>query len=405
LESTRRRHAAHYLAAAEEAYPALLGPEVGTWLARLEADHDNMRAALAWAIEQKQADTALRLAAALHRFWHIHGRVREGRRWLEAALALLQCVTAAVRAEALLAAGDLASNDGDYGQARALLEESVALRRRAGDIGPLPAALFTLGWAVLGQGEYDRAAALFAESLELAEMTGDRLGQAVALNGLGSLARRRGELDRARAHYEASLARCRAVGFTWGLSILANNAGVLALAQGDYRRARGLFEEALARRHALGLASGHVDPLAGLGRVALSLGEPAEAGRWHRKALALSWELGNQGGIARGLEELAEVLLAQGQPARAARLWGAMEALREAVGMPLPPDERRRHEELVATARADMDEASWAEAWAEGRAPPLEQVVAEALVAPCDPAPADAVSPERSGPPGPGTSS
>ena len=192
LESTRRRHAAHYLAVAEEAYPELLGPEVGTWLARLEADHDNMRAALAWALKQEQADTALRLAAALHLFWHIHGRLREGRRWLEAALALSQCVTATVRAEALLAAGNLASNDGDVGRARALLEESVALRRRAGDPRALPAALYTLGWTVLEQGEYDRAAALFAECLELAGTTGDRLRQAFALNGLGSLARRRG---------------------------------------------------------------------------------------------------------------------------------------------------------------------------------------------------------------------
>ena len=100
-ETVLRRHADYFLALAEEARPGLRGPEVGEWSGRLETEHDNMRAALSFALESEEAGLALRLAAALGTFWYMHSHSDEGRKWLEAALARDKGAPAALRISAL----------------------------------------------------------------------------------------------------------------------------------------------------------------------------------------------------------------------------------------------------------------------------------------------------------------
>jgi len=188
-EALRRRHAAHYLAVAKRAEPALTGAEQGTWLARLEGEHDNLRAALQWSRDSGESALGLRLAGALWRFWYVRGHLSEGRAWLDGLLALTtsdrEPDVAAIRAKALTGAGVLANIQGDYDRATVLCEESLTLYRRLDDTRGPAVALNILGNLAMNQGAYARAVALSEESLALYRTLGDKRGMAVALNNLG----------------------------------------------------------------------------------------------------------------------------------------------------------------------------------------------------------------------------
>jgi predicted ATPase len=140
METTRAAHAAYYLRLAEEADVWLWGPQLHTWLERLEREHDNLRAALGWGLSQGEGEEAeqrkevvLRLAGALHRFWFSHGYGSEGLTYLERAVAASVGVATARRAKALVVAADLASGQGDFERGEALAEEALVLYRAVGD--------------------------------------------------------------------------------------------------------------------------------------------------------------------------------------------------------------------------------------------------------------------------------
>jgi tetratricopeptide (TPR) repeat protein len=343
-ESSRHLHARHYLALAEAAEPALTGPQQALWLARLEQEHDNMRAALQWLLDRGEAETAIRLSGALGRFWYVHGHPSEGRRWLEGALAQSHLhagvqLPAAVRSKALNGAGALAWMQGDYVQATTFFTESLALRRELGDKQGIASSLGNLGLVALRQGEYERAEALLTENLALYRELGHQRGIARALNNLGVVTQHRGNYDRATAFLEESMALQRGLGDKGGIASSLANLGEIARYQGDYARATALYEE----------------------------------------SLALYRELGDRNRIVDCLEGLAVVAGAKEQAARAARLFGAAEALRESIGMPVSPADRASYNRNVGAVRTQMDAGILAEAWAAGRAMSLEQVITEAL--------------------------
>ena len=178
-------HAAFYLALAERAEPELTGPTQVNWLTQLEVEHDNLRAALGWAIEQRPPTAiGIRLAGSLWRFWWMHGHYHEGRDWLEALVA--QGVgSEAERAKALYGAGSLATEQGDYERAVALLEAALAAARLAQDTAVAALALTDLGSIARQQGTYGRATELHGEALALRREDGDRRGIAVSLANLG----------------------------------------------------------------------------------------------------------------------------------------------------------------------------------------------------------------------------
>jgi predicted ATPase/class 3 adenylate cyclase/Tfp pilus assembly protein PilF len=343
-ESSRHLHAWHYLALAEAAEPALTGPQQALWLARLEQEHDNMRAALQWLLDRGEAETAIRLSGALGRFWYVHGHPSEGRRWLEGALAQSHLhagvqLPAAVRSKALNGAGALAWMQGDYVQATTFFTESLALRRELGDKQGIASSLGNLGLVALRQGEYERAEALLTENLALYRELGHQRGIARALNNLGVVTQHQGNYDRATAFLEESMALQRGLGDKGGIASSLANLGEIARYQGDYARATALYEE----------------------------------------SLALYRELGDRNRIVDCLEGLAVVAGAKEQAARAARLFGAAEALRESIGMPVSPADRASYNRNVGAVRTQMDAGILAEAWAAGRAMSLEQVITEAL--------------------------
>jgi predicted ATPase/DNA-binding SARP family transcriptional activator/class 3 adenylate cyclase len=381
-EAVQRRHRHWFLALAEAAAPELLGTEQVAWLERLEADHDNFRTALERS-GQHEPEGALRLAGALWHFWMVRGYLGEERERLGAALQaaegheeLRRSVT---RARALDGAGVLANLQGDYTEARPLLEESLAIFREQGDKQGIALCLSHLGFTAYQQGDYSEARSLLEESLATLSELGDKGDIAFSLMHLGSVAYEQGDYAEAHSLYEEGLTISRDGGNKWGIALSVSGLGLIAYEQGDYAKARSLFEESLTIRRELGYTWGIAFSLNHLGLLACVQGDYAGAGSLFEESLAIYRDLGNKQGIAESLESLAR-LAAQGREwERAVRLWGAAAALRDAIGAPRSPLWRAEWERDLGATRAALGEEAFAAVWAAGRALPLEEAVAYAL--------------------------
>ena len=285
--------------------------------------------------------------------------------------------------------GNAARYQGNYAAARALLEESLELFRTLGDKWGTAWALRHLGGVAHGLGELDRAAQLFAECLALFREGGVKDGIGYALRGLGWVATDQGDTARAAALYAESLELCQEIGDKGGLAWSLHNLGFIALLQGDDRRAAALLEESLVMFREIGdkfgIAYGTTWELHNLGNTALAQGDVMQAAALFTKSLALHQELGDKLDLARSLVGLASVACVAEQPERAARLFGAAEALYDAIGARQVLDYRIHHERTVARVRAQLGEARFTAAWAEGRAMPLEPAIAYALDHPMAP--------------------
>jgi predicted ATPase len=203
VDALRRRHAAHYLALAEEAAPHLTGPQQLVWLARLEAERDNLRAALRWYLDGGEAAAGLRLAEALWAYWYLRHLRAEARAWCAELLTAPGTGKAgASRARALRLAGVATGNIGDAAGARPLLEEGLALARELGDDALVAAALRDLGYLSRLRGDYAAAHRQFNEALAVFRRRGDRWDVADTLGHLGVLLHWEGEHTAARAAFE-----------------------------------------------------------------------------------------------------------------------------------------------------------------------------------------------------------
>jgi predicted ATPase/DNA-binding SARP family transcriptional activator/DNA-binding CsgD family transcriptional regulator len=342
-EQVRDRHARYYLALVEAAELELVGPRQVAWLEQLEAEYGNLRAALDWYLDEgaeseERAEMGLRLAAALGRFWSAYGP-SEGRRWLERGLARSGASPTAVRAKALGEAGFMAAYQGDP-RAVALLEESLALSKDLGDKTGMAISISNLGHAVAYPG-HERMRTLREEAEALLREPLDRRAAAYLLLFLGIAAETERDHEQVTLRIEEGLALFRELGDIRGAAMCLTVAGVDALHRGDSGRAAALFEE----------------------------------------DLQLLRELRDKVGITFGLMGMAGVAALRGQPARAARLWGAAEALREVIGLPLktPATSRHDYEGYLTAARAGLDDAAFDAAWSEGRAMSPEEAIEYAL--------------------------
>jgi predicted ATPase/DNA-binding CsgD family transcriptional regulator len=381
-EAIGRRHASFFLAMAEQSDRKLRSAEQSTWRRRLMVEHDNLRAALRWTLESQEAELGLRLAGALLLFWRFCNCLREGRGWLEQVLAQpgAQAPTAA-RAKALRAAGAMAYYQGDFPEANRLLEASVIVSREIGAAGKLELAqaLLMLGEVALLQGNASEAYKLAREGLLVCQEVGDAWLMAMALRLLGRATGELGDLVAARSLLEESAAQLRIIGDRRYLMMPVDALGMLALRQGDYPGARAYFEETLSVAQEMSDEPFIANALAHLGTVALRVGDYPQSAALYQQSLALNREQGNKDGIVEDLAGLAEVASLLGQPERAARLLGAVEALREVSGIRLSPLRRADYDRTVAGIRAHLDQATFVEALAQGRAMPLERAIVQAL--------------------------
>ncbi|MGH7600482.1 MAG: tetratricopeptide repeat protein, partial [bacterium] len=252
-EAMRRRHADFFLALAEQAEPALIGPKQGLWLNTLEREHDNLRAVFSWIEETAQADYGLRLGAAIWRFWIVRGHMREGRERLTALLALPGASQPSrERAKVLNAVGTIMHELGDYIIARPLIEESLEIWRELGDKKGMATVINNLGWIAAQLGELISASELSGESLTLHAELGDKRGMAVAFNNLSTVAFVQAEFSRARSLQENSLNLRREIGDERGVAYATAILGWLNVVQGNYEKAAVLLESARAKLRELG---------------------------------------------------------------------------------------------------------------------------------------------------------
>ncbi len=378
----RQRHAAHFLALAEEAALELRGAEQARWLERLDAEQANLRAALASCLAE---EVGLRLCAALWRFWSIRGHADEGRRAVEQALARApaehpELGSSAARARCLDAAGALAHDQGDYAAAAARHEESLSLWRRM-EGSPearegLATALNNLANACFDQGDLERAAGAYGEALALYRALEDLPGAAAVLSNLGALAEERGDAAGATGYLAESLKLNRALGSRYGAAIALENLGNVERRRGQADRAAACHEEALILRRELGHTHGIAMSLNNLGHLLLARGDVAAAGERLRESLSLFIAVKEPRGLAECLAGLASVAAAGSEPERAARLYGAAAAHRERHQLVSLASEVADEEEGLAAVRAALGEGNFAAAWEAGRAMTLDQALA-----------------------------
>jgi non-specific serine/threonine protein kinase len=371
-------HLAYFLALAEQADSGFWGSEEVYWMDRLEAEHDNLRAALRWSL-QAGDDTGMRLAGALGRFWMLRGYPREGRTWLEAVQARNSSAAPAVRAVALGWVAQLAHMLGDHEQATTAWEASLPLAREAGDNQEVAWSLMSLGRLAHQQGDLERARALTEEGLALHRAINFPYGIACGLWFLAEVALTAGDYRQAAALLEEALSLMRLLREPYGIATLLLSLGQLALDQGDYARAAALCTESLEFNQRARSPVRGAQVLAHLGLAVLALGEWERAGTLLRQALTLHWEVGYTVYMAACVEGLAALAGAQGRWQEAAQLLGSAAIVREGNGFPLRRGERATRDRTEAAAQAALGEAAYAAIWAEGQALPLDEVVALAL--------------------------
>jgi predicted ATPase len=378
-EQALAAHRNWYVSLAERAEGELQGPSEGVWLAQLDAEHDNLRAVLRRSERDGDDGAALRVCAALARFWMSRGHVGEVRRGLQAALARARGEAASIRAKALFRAGGLASYECDFDVAKAAYEESLVLYRAVGDKPGLSKVLYELGLMLLRLGDFEGAAAASEESLRLAEELGDRRRAAWAWSTLGCALTHRGEIDRAVQHLEESLAIFREQGCGRDVAITLLNLSDIAHYQGNLDRAEACAQESfeIARQ------DGHVLLLAGaralLGNTAVDRGEHARARSLYGEALAVFREQNHRIKIAFTLEGLTCLAIARGDHERALRLMGASSQIREVTSSARAPFEAGRLKHRLDPARQALSPEAAERALAEGRGMTLDQAVEYAL--------------------------
>lgn len=375
----QERHWTWYTGLVEQAGLDLIGPQQVAWFNRFEREHDNLRAALRNLLERGEAEIAVHTCAgALWHFWLYRGYLTEGRTILERILSQYPKQTTA-RAWLLLNAGVLARYQEDLTGATTLLEESLVLSRTLADQQLIAYILNALGEIRYSRGDYKQATMIYEESLQLLRALGDTGVLPLALAGLGQILRALGEYERAIVLCEESLLIARVLGSPDRIAGSLSDLALAVLEQGNDERARTLCEESLATWQQLGNKSGCARTLSILGRLALQQDDVEQATRCYHESLLLRQEAAEKEGVAAAFEGLARVATLQGNIRRAVHLFAAAEALRRTMGTPLPPIERALYERAVASARAELDETAFAQAWAEGQVMTLSQAMATAL--------------------------
>jgi predicted ATPase len=376
----KRAHAEYYLALAERAEPKLWGPDDATWLERLEQEHDNLRAALSWALEHEEAELALRLGAALRWFWNMGGYYGEGRSWLETTLAKEGGASPQPRVKALEGLAWLANQQGDLARAKVIAEDGLRLSLEA-KLGDVVVADFqnVLGDAARQRGDYERAAELLEESLTLHRKSRDVSGVAWSLGNLAILSTDRGNYEQAKRLYEEGLALSRDLGGAELLGAYLISLGYEYLLEGELKRARELNEEAVGLYQGRGRKGTLHVALDNLGWSALIEGDHERSEALFEESLVLCRDLGDKLSGSESLDGFACAAGAKGEAERAARLFGVAEALREAAGYQQPTRARSLREPYLTAARSRIGEARWTTAWENGRSMTFEDAIAYAL--------------------------
>lgn len=422
-EAANAAHARWYLQYAEAAAREINGPQQARWMRRLEQEHDNLLAAMAWMLNQIDVlsktpysddcrEMALRLGSALEQFWILGGHLQEGWTFMQHVLPERLGVPMHTQAAALSTAAILVSRLYSLDRAEGLFEESLRCFRSLGNKDQIASTLRRLGWIAHQKGQVARAQVLYQQCLELFREQHNRAGIANALLNQAFIAQTQRNyacafslLEEVLEHYRAlqdksgilstlyqraqillvsqedapwqeisdmleeGLALALEIGDRRGAASMQAMRGWLAFRQSKLTTASQLVEESLAFYKGGGdrLITGHYLQL--LGSIRTAQGDYSAAQLLFKEGLAISQAAGDKSDLcAECLEGLATLALARGQHSWAVRLWGHAAHLRVELDLALMPFQRAWHERELATARDLMGDETFAALWAEGEA-------------------------------------
>ncbi|MBI5651877.1 MAG: hypothetical protein HZC40_15785 [Chloroflexi bacterium] len=419
--NVQNRHLEFFVKLAEEAEPKLRRAEQIIWFNRLESELDNFRAALDWSTRAEKIETGLRLGGALGQFWVRHGYWSEGHKRLVALLKSKGGEKSLARANALHLAAELSNRTGFFVEMRPLFEESIQMLRELGEEGKrwLGYALARYAWAYLDR-DLALARTLIEEGIRTSRESGNLFGLGHCLVALGLATRRLSDFGTARSALEESAALFQTLGDMHMYALALNSHAVVDYFEGHLHKAKTSYEHALRIFQELNDKIGVGAAVVGLGDIARLQGNYAEAsallqknltlhrnmGQVHREVVLDLYYLGllelTKGNLRESNEYLQESITQAHKanlrfwlpflmdafgylaatvklPERAARLFGAAEVLREQLQTPMPPVYRDDYEKYLPLARAQLDDAMFNAAFAEGRAMNLDQAIAFAL--------------------------
>lgn len=370
------RHRDWYLGLVRRAAPAFFrGPELAAWLDELEAEHDNLRTALSWSLnEPGGATAALELASGLWRFWEIRGYLREGRQWLERVLAATAGETSSARVDVLTAAGILASAQGDHAAAVGYHEQSLALQEQSGSKQGVQFALHNLANAALHTGDLARARTLYERAIAIAGS--DDPNRAFVYINLADVADGQNDRAAARDYYEKAIEIVAASRDTWGMANALSSYGQSAARHGEHATARERYEQALAIYQQLGDQRAEARLMTLLADVDADEGKTAESLRLLYGALEIRCRLGDSPGICGALERFSAGAMDL-DAVRAARIMAAAASLRDRTGARLSPAGQAAVDQQLARLQQALG-GEFAAAWQSGSGAGVDEALREA---------------------------
>jgi len=374
LEMMRQQHAAYFLHLVDTIEPKLRGAEQEFALKRLDADYDNIRAALTWSCAS-DIEIALRMAAVLWEYWLSRGYWSEGRAWLTDILQRSDAMPSQpmhIRAQALNGAGLLISVQGDQPAASIYLQESLHLFRELGDRMGEAWVLNHLGQTLIFSDQQEQAVPVFEASLQLFRALGDNWHSAWVLINLGDVSLERGETDHAFRFFSEARDLFKVLKHKRGEAHAVDRLGRLSILRRDFNQATTHFSESLRLFDEIGELEGCALALQNLGRLASERGQKNQAIEDLIESLRLFGNLNDRWGFAWSVLRLAIVVRDLPQPEPAATLFGVADAmLAEFKGRLFNWDHRDFIKDTLTEARAQSDPA----VWSKGQAMQIEKVL------------------------------
>ena len=399
-DEVRTRHAHHFLELAEKAAPHLRGPEQVDWMERLEADHENFRAAMAFTDEHDMTELTARMAAALHWFWGVRRHYDELGEWLGPLLGRERVGSESTVLELMMGYAWYLVWTDRFETLKAHIVDTQGMAQRLGQKARLAEAYLIESWMVSNEGRYGEAEAITEKALETAREAGDDWAIGWSAYGRGWIDRMRADVDAARPYFDLAVTKMRKVGDTLGLAWASGVGGILARYSLDYEAARQLHEESLEQARRLGDKGLEAFGNATIGIIDRLEGKYEDSIARHKRTLELEQDIGALGtevaenlylmaesqldaglrddashSLRQALDRLdvnrtdptvlaaihelfAKEMVGAGEAERAARLWGWAGAVREETGRAVPPPDRPEREETarrIAGEVNDMD--------------------------------------------------
>jgi len=381
LQTTAARHCEYYFELSKRARDGITGPEQAEWIQRLEAELDNVRGAMAFALSGAMDPfISVKLANALERFWELRGYTSEGRAYVRTTLQLPAVQESDLaHAWALYVSAQLAESQSDYTEARTLLEQCLVLRRRLGDPVEIASTLSFLSLTRLHAAELLSAKDGELEALKLFRELGHRQGDAICLLHLGQIAVYVGNEGEAAEYLTQSLAIAREIKYQEVEGACELVSGELSFDMADFAQARNCFNRALAVFLEAADKRGEANALRWLGKCDVYSDELISA-RARLEAATLSLrKFGMWDELLTCLEDVAELLYREGVPERAIRICSTVAKARKQLNLGRSPRAEQRFHSQVANYRRVTEAAVFDANWKQGEVWGVDEAVLNAL--------------------------